>query len=774
MAFFAAHRRRWRGALVALAFAAVLVAADGVLPGARIASVAFVDVIPGDSQYDAIMYVQRQGIVSGYADGSFRPNQPVNRAEFVKMLMQRHPLADSADACANDPMMTPLFSDIDRPAAYWYGPLLCVARREGIIGGYPDGSFRGGNLVNAAEAAKIIVQSRGLPVAPAYGVAWYEPFIQALRDRDAWPERLTRPDQRLARADMAEILYRLDGAPSMAPSSVPAPVATSSLRPALLVSSSADDVFVLVGSRRPITSAAPVVSAAVSSVPSSSLMRSSSSSSKPTSTASSRPKTSSLQIITPLPRSSSSASVVVMSFAKVSDLSAPTLPLPATWGAEPEGVISSCLQDGQGYLLDRHSFGLSADGRFLIATRFANAVRNALRQQLLRWDREHRSTSVLTEDVVTFDRRRARITPQGDAVVYASDTGGGVNIMLRNFRNATPIVLVKEAELEDPAGVQPLIAGGGRYVLFTVRENGVLLLRVYDRQAGRLQSVGAAKDDGEGTAVFLPPLPQLLYVVMAQGTLRTFDLEREVRSRNLQPKSGVEQVALSPVFSSGDGQWSAVNLFRTDGADALYRVLIFGRDGAQTTLFGPADVMRDSDFVAEPDDTRWQLSVHGITSDGSVILLRLRSQGRMQTVETSSDAGTPSIRCVNTIKTSVAPVDPHAACAEIDRLFLYDWRERRVQAVVADVQPSGERPTLLYMPSGYPHSVTSGPAGEALSADGRYVVFMLDDDARQNLLNVDERDAVIDTLHNPAIFLYDRQSHGIERILESTCARSGR
>ena len=47
---------------------------------------AFSDVKEGNSHYVAIEYLRTNGIIQGYEDGTFKPEQTVNRAEAVKML----------------------------------------------------------------------------------------------------------------------------------------------------------------------------------------------------------------------------------------------------------------------------------------------------------------------------------------------------------------------------------------------------------------------------------------------------------------------------------------------------------------------------------------------------------------------------------------------------------------------------------------------------------------------------------------------------------------
>lgn len=77
----------------------------------------FPDVSASHANYDAIIYVQSRGIVSGYPDGSFRPNQTINRAEFVKILVGAN---ESALLVENIDKDTPMsFPDV-RPEHWFY------------------------------------------------------------------------------------------------------------------------------------------------------------------------------------------------------------------------------------------------------------------------------------------------------------------------------------------------------------------------------------------------------------------------------------------------------------------------------------------------------------------------------------------------------------------------------------------------------------------------------------------------------------------------------
>jgi len=51
----------------------------------------------------------------------------------------------------------------DDVAEEWFAPYVCAAKRLGWIGGYADGTFRPAQSVNRAEAIKIITEAFGAP-----------------------------------------------------------------------------------------------------------------------------------------------------------------------------------------------------------------------------------------------------------------------------------------------------------------------------------------------------------------------------------------------------------------------------------------------------------------------------------------------------------------------------------------------------------------------------------------------------------------------------------
>lgn len=104
----------------------------------------FSDVPEGAWYESAVGLVWSYGIIGGYDDNTFRPDQPISRAEFVKMISKFDPLKGGA--------LT--FSDL--PDTHWAAAYVVSACAYGYISGYPDGTFRPEQGISRAETAKVV------------------------------------------------------------------------------------------------------------------------------------------------------------------------------------------------------------------------------------------------------------------------------------------------------------------------------------------------------------------------------------------------------------------------------------------------------------------------------------------------------------------------------------------------------------------------------------------------------------------------------------------
>lgn len=161
---------------------------------------------------NGIRFVQEKAIVKGYDDGSYKPENPINRAEFTKILIIAKYGADPSEPTED------CFPDV--PKDQWFAKYVCKAKAEGILKGYPDGTFQPGNLVNFGEAAKIIANSFSLPIDEQNTTDyWFVPFMNALANRKAIPPSLKTYFANITRGEMAEMIFRImdqqQGLPSL-------------------------------------------------------------------------------------------------------------------------------------------------------------------------------------------------------------------------------------------------------------------------------------------------------------------------------------------------------------------------------------------------------------------------------------------------------------------------------------------------------------------------------------------------------------------------------
>lgn len=108
----------------------------------------FSDLVNGAWYIPAVSAMSALGIIKGYPDGTFKPDNQITRAEFVTMLIQ----------CGDIEPYTELpFDDVS--SELWSADYIYSAYKVGYIDGYEDGTFRPDSPITRAEAVKIINQA---------------------------------------------------------------------------------------------------------------------------------------------------------------------------------------------------------------------------------------------------------------------------------------------------------------------------------------------------------------------------------------------------------------------------------------------------------------------------------------------------------------------------------------------------------------------------------------------------------------------------------------
>ncbi len=184
----------------------------------------------------AVTELALRKIITGYNDGTFRPESNVTRAEFAIICIRLSGLADSAgtDAVTH-------FEDLDNDDSYkWARPYVYLATQQGIINGFEDNTFRAADPVTYEQAVKMLMclygwqqvcesQTKNLQEADpektwSAGYIYYANQQGLLKNTNSNDQYLTQP---ITRSTVAILAYnslsinRLETKPSLNPDSDP-------------------------------------------------------------------------------------------------------------------------------------------------------------------------------------------------------------------------------------------------------------------------------------------------------------------------------------------------------------------------------------------------------------------------------------------------------------------------------------------------------------------------------------------------------------------------
>ena len=102
----------------------------------------------------AIAWAEQTGVVDGYEDGTFRPDEPVTRMEFAQMLYNYAQYKDY-DLTAKGDLST--FPDGNQ-LQEWARPAMTWANGNALINGHDDGTLEPGGTTTRAQAASILMR----------------------------------------------------------------------------------------------------------------------------------------------------------------------------------------------------------------------------------------------------------------------------------------------------------------------------------------------------------------------------------------------------------------------------------------------------------------------------------------------------------------------------------------------------------------------------------------------------------------------------------------
>lgn len=98
--------------------------------------------------YNYISNLSNDGVLSGYADNTFRPNAPVTRAEFATMIIK---------ALGKDNIPVTNRYDFRDVSPYFWGDLnIQRAQQLGLVSGYPDGTFKPNSNITRTQVLAVL------------------------------------------------------------------------------------------------------------------------------------------------------------------------------------------------------------------------------------------------------------------------------------------------------------------------------------------------------------------------------------------------------------------------------------------------------------------------------------------------------------------------------------------------------------------------------------------------------------------------------------------
>lgn len=164
--------------------------------------------IKGHWAYDSIKQFIEKGYISGYEDKTFKPNNSITRAEFVKIVNKVFNFTEQDGEN---------FKDIE--PGTWYYEDICIGVRAGYINGYQDETFRPNEPISREEAASIIST-----ITKLYGKSslkfiddnkiglWAKESVYGLVENNimsGYEDNTFRPKNKITRAEAVATLSRV-------------------------------------------------------------------------------------------------------------------------------------------------------------------------------------------------------------------------------------------------------------------------------------------------------------------------------------------------------------------------------------------------------------------------------------------------------------------------------------------------------------------------------------------------------------------------------------
>lgn len=177
--------------------------------------VQFNDLTNSNPFIDSILALANRNVISGYADGSFKADQVVTRAEFATMLNRALGILPSQQSARS-------FKDVK--AGAWYETQVNAAVDAGLINGFTDGTFRPTQEITHQEMIVMLANALnnngtipenikpGTTTVPQNVAVWAKPYYVIAFEHGLLPIDSTfkfQTNKKTERQESAFLLYQL-------------------------------------------------------------------------------------------------------------------------------------------------------------------------------------------------------------------------------------------------------------------------------------------------------------------------------------------------------------------------------------------------------------------------------------------------------------------------------------------------------------------------------------------------------------------------------------
>ena len=181
--------------------------------GTQVVQTGFSDVSRAHKNYTAITFLNETGVIGGYADGTFKPENSINKAEVLKIIV-------AGSGIAADVAFAQHFPDVND--GDWFAPFVLKARELGFVkGNDADGTFAPGKQVNMAEFLKMLLLANNIDVSAFEGQvvapnidtnAWFANYVNYAAALGVAPRDSAGnvdAGKALSRGEVAQMMYLL-------------------------------------------------------------------------------------------------------------------------------------------------------------------------------------------------------------------------------------------------------------------------------------------------------------------------------------------------------------------------------------------------------------------------------------------------------------------------------------------------------------------------------------------------------------------------------------